>query len=98
MAQVFMKKEQMGNYSTAKPNSCTHTMNMFPYCPDTFNKTQDLDEKKTDLNSRDDDFFICGKVLYSSALLLETLRQLSYVSDRILSGDLFLYLFLSVDL
>jgi len=39
MAQVLMKKEQMGNYSTAKPKSCTHTMNMFPYWPDTFNKT-----------------------------------------------------------
>lgn len=52
---------------------------------------------KADLNSRDDDFFICGKVLYSSPLLLETLRQLSYVSDWILSGDLFLYLFLNVD-
>ncbi len=87
----------MRSYSTAKSKSCTYTLHMFPDCPHTVNETQDLDEKRQ--SSWIPEMMIFSSVeRYSSPLLLEMLRQLNYVSDRILSGDLFLYLFLNVDL
>lgn len=87
----------MRNYSTAKSKSCTYTMHMFPDCPHTFNETQDLDEKRQSSWIPEMMIFSSAE-RYSSPLLLETIKQLNYVSDRILSGDLFLYLFLNVDL